>query len=259
MGVSIPHLDGNGIQSQRTLNAMLPLLAAAERIRLGLQTHRFVSDRWAGPRDCDHVVLVTDRAIHAAKVRLVGKPRLDISIPIDRVTGTGTRLQIDVGPRWEVIFDAGGIFYFHVNRGPDAERAAHVIGLGAEATRDPDVAHLARALDLGRQQPAGDAGKDLTPDQVVAESRRLRQLSALGRGQESWERRVHLGYGVPSDGVPQADRFWLDAAPAISALELGWKDHPMVAMCCGVAESSHDRTDPVQVAAVSEFNRLFFE
>jgi hypothetical protein len=127
----------------------------------------------------------------------------------------------------------------------------------AEAT-DPDLAQLHRGLAAARAEPDGDVGKTLTSAQVVDESRRLRQQVDSGDLRPAWDRRVELGYVVPSDGVPQADRFWLDAAPAIAALRLGLKDHPMVAMCCGVAESEQDRSDPEQRAAVEEFNKLFF-
>jgi hypothetical protein len=86
----------------------------------------------------------------------------------------------------------------------------------------------------------------------------MRQLVASGNLRPACDLRVQLGYGVCSEGIPQADRFWLDAAPAIAALRLGAKEHPMASMCCGMAEQRHHHTDPEQRAAVQELNRLFF-
>jgi hypothetical protein len=40
-------------------------------------------------------------------------------------------------------------------------------------------------------------------------------------------------------------------------LKLGQRDHPMIAMCCGVAEQSWNRGDPEQTAAVREFHKLY--
>ena len=79
-----------------------------------------------------------------------------------------------------------------------------------------------------------------------------------GNFEAAWARRVQLGYGVTTDGVTQPDAFWLNADAALAALKTGMRDHPMVAMCCGVAEREVDNSDPQQVAAVREFNRLFF-
>ncbi len=123
---------------------------------------------------------------------------------------------------------------------------------------DPDLAQLRRAVALAQSQPAGDLGQTLTPAQVVVESRRMRNQLAAGQLQSVWGRRLELGTGVSPQGVPLPDWFWLNAAPAIAALRLGLKDHPMVAMCCGVAEQARNRDDAEQSAAVAEFNRLFF-
>jgi hypothetical protein len=123
---------------------------------------------------------------------------------------------------------------------------------------DADLAQLRRAVALAEAQPAGDLGKALTPAQVIAESRQMRSQVAAGQLQSVWGRRLELGSGVSAQGVPQSDWFWLNAAPALAALRLGLKDHPMVAMCCGVAEQARNRDDAEQSAAVAEFNRLFF-
>jgi hypothetical protein len=136
----------------------------------------------------------------------------------------------------------------------DAKRTVSNAMAGAA---DSDLAQVHRGLAAAQAQPPGQAGKTLTPAQITGESRRMRQQVAAGDLRSVWDRRVQLGYGVPSDGVSQPDLFWLDAAPAIAALRLGLKDHPMVAMCCGMADSNQDRGDPEQRAAVEEFTRLF--
>jgi hypothetical protein len=127
------------------------------------------------------------------------------------------------------------------------------------ATTDPDLARLHRRLGANSEQPPGDIGGTLTPEQVIEESLRMQMQIASGDLRSAWDRRVQLGYGVPSDGVPQADRFWLDAAPALAALHLGGlKDHPMVSMCCGMAEQRYNQYDPEQRAAVEKINALYF-
>lgn len=121
---------------------------------------------------------------------------------------------------------------------------------------DSLLTQLDRTTSRMKQSP--NIGKGLTVAQIIGESRNIRQQFTSGNLRAAWDRRVELGFGVPSDGVPQADRFWLDAAPAIAALRLGIKDDPIVRMCCGTAERNFDRSSPEQCAAVEEFNRLFF-
>lgn len=111
---------------------------------------------------------------------------------------------------------------------------------------------------MSRAKPPGEIGKELTPAQLIAKARLAREQLARGEYEALWQRRVQLGYGVPDENVPQAERFWLDAAAAIAALYSGQKDHPMVAMCCGVAERKVNRAGPEQVDAVGLFNRLYF-
>lgn len=123
---------------------------------------------------------------------------------------------------------------------------------------DPDLAQLHRAVALVEAQPAGDLGKTLSPAQVISESRQMRSQLASGQLQGVWGRRLELGTGVSPQGVPQPDWFWLNAAPALAALRMGLKDHPMVAMCCGLAEQARNRDDAEQSAAVAQFNRFFF-
>ena len=124
-------------------------------------------------------------------------------------------------------------------------------------TVDPDLAEFHRAIAMSSAQPPGDLGKTFTAQQVVAQSHSFRSQYRAGNYAAIWERRVQLGYGVESDGVPQEDLFYLNALPALAALHLGYRDHPMVAMCAGMAESGMDRTDPNQAAAIAEIRKLY--
>ena len=208
-------------------------------------------------------MVLTDQALIVAKDRTFGRPSPDKIIPLSEIASSGFGPLLGVGPTWEVTFDRkrgiGASMYFAGPSGAkqvEGELRAAVSNLLAEAA-DPDLAELRRSLAAGQAQPPGESGKTLTPAQITDESRRMRKQVAAGDLRSAWDRRVQLGYGVSSDGISQPDRFWLDAAPVIAALRLGLKAHPMVAMCCGMAESNQDRGDPEQRAAVAEFTRLF--
>jgi hypothetical protein len=243
------------------VDALADTFSAGERVVLACLTSRFEMDLWVARIA---TVILTNRALVVVKDRLFGRPKPGRVIPLQEITSCGVGPLLGVGPTWEVTFTgkrgARAAMYFD---GPlqaeqvERELRTAVSNVLAEA-RDPDLAQLNRELAAARAQPEGDLGAMLSPAQVIEESRRMRQQVASGHLRTAWDRRVQLGYGVPFDGVPQADRFWLNAAPAVAALRLGLKDHPMVAMCCGVAEGDEDRNDAEQHAAVQEFKRLFF-
>jgi hypothetical protein len=249
-----PLLEGDPA-NPREVDALVPLLGTTERIRLALFTRYVSTDAFKAK---GAVVLITDEALYAFKDKLFGKPKIDLRVPLEDIDYVNSEpFDGAAFPAWIVTWRAGAVGSFLVSTADGASTAASTLSLGAGATRDADLAQFQRALDLGRQLQPGDDGSSLSAEQVVLESRSVRQMIADGRHQEAWARRVQLGYGVPSDGVPQADRFWIDAAPATAALQLGWKDHPMVTMCCGMAESNLDPRDPEQQAAVAKFNRLY--
>lgn|GEM_PF-7019597 len=202
-------------------------------------------------------IIITDKAIYAAKDKVFGKAKPDVRVALESINEIGRGPLYGVGPTWSVQFMAPGLGFFYVSNGEDAEQVFDILGRSLRGLTDPDMDHFNRGIDAGRAAPAGDAGKAMSATEVSQEASRIRSLVAAGSLQEAWDRRVELGYGVPSEGVPQADRFWIDADPAIAALKLGYKDHPMVAMCCGVAESNADVRDPAQAEAVELFNRLY--
>jgi hypothetical protein len=242
------------------VDSIAEAIPAGQRILLACRPKRWEMDMLAYQ---SATVVLTDQALIVAKDRTFGRPRPDKTIPLSEITGSGFGPLLGVGPTWEVTFTRtrgiGASMYF---AGPvqakqvEGELRAAVSNVLAEAA-DPDLAQLHRGLAAGQAQPPGEVGKTLTPAQITGESRRMRQQVAAGDLRSAWDRRVQLGYGVSPDGISQPDRFWLDAAPAIAALRLGLKDHPMVAMCCGMADSNQDRGDPEQRAAVAEFTRLF--
>lgn len=243
------------------VDAVVGTFPTGERVVLACRTSRFEMDLWVARIA---TLILTNRALMIVKDRLFGRPKPGKVIPLKEISSCGAGPLLGVGPTWEVTFSgkrgARGTMYFE---GPlqaeqvERELRTAVSNVLAEA-RDPDLAQLNRALAAARAQPEGDLGATLSPTQIIEESRRIRQQVASGQLRAAWDRRVQLGYGVPSGEIPQADRFWLNAAPAIAALRLGLKDHPMVAMCCGVAEGDEDRSDAEQHAAVQEFRRLYF-
>lgn len=244
------------------MNAIAAALPSTERILVACRTGRFEVAGWIARLS---TIAITDRAIYIAKDRLLGRPRIDRSIPLEDIVGSEFGPLLGVGPTWEVAFKGPhrsvGTMYFD---GPIEAEAVetelrHAASAIQAATNDPDLAAFHRGIAAAQAQPPGELGKTLAAEQIVEESRRMREQTRNGDLQGAWGRRVELGYGVPSDNVPQADRFWLNASPALAALHLGFKDHPMVAMCCGVAEGDCDRSDPEQRQAVEEFNQLFFQ
>jgi hypothetical protein len=252
------HFEPDGADRPRrdaliTLNRLVP---AGETLRAALQSHRF--------EDGIHTfrlghVLITSKAIYAAKDRLFGSPKLNVRVPLDGVSRTGVGPLYGVGPTWQVAFQGRQSGFFYVSNGRDAETIGEILGRSIGAMTDPDLDQLNRSIDAARQAPPGNKGKSLTSQRVSVESREIRARIEAGDLQGGWDRRVVLGYGLPLTDIPQVDQFWIDAAPAIAALKLGLKDHPMVAMCCGLAEQNADLGDPEQASAVAEFHRLYFQ
>lgn len=91
------------------------------------------------------------------------------------------------------------------------------------------------------------------------EARQIRRQFASGQLHAAWQRRLQLGSGVVYDGVADEDALWMNAAPPIAALRLGFKDHIFVPMCCGLVEQYHDSRDAGQSASVEEFKDRFFD
>jgi hypothetical protein len=246
--------------SPNAVDALARTIPAGQQVLLACRSLRFEMSAWVAQTP---TIVLTDQALIVAKDRLFGQPRADRRIPLEEITASGCGPLLGVGPTWEVVFrarhNATASMYFS---GPVPAEQVHevlqdAVSMARGAAADPDLAQFQRSMAAANAQPPGDIGKTLTPEQLVSESRRIRHQVNAGDLRSAWSRRVELGYGIPADGMPRADRFWLDAAPAIAALRLGLRAHPMVAMCCGMAESNQDPSDPEQRAAVAEFTKLF--
>lgn len=200
---------------------------------------------------------LTDFVVSFSQGDIGVRNRLDVATPlvVDRIQDAGHSVLAVDSP------DGGWSYVVNLRVRPHLDvnaRSDIPVPLTPSANDDPDLSQLHRSLALAKSQPDGQLGKTLTAEQITAESRRMRQHFATDQLQSVWARRLELGFGVSSDGVEQLDHFWLNAAPAIAALRLGLKDHPMVAMCCGVAEQSRKEGDAEQTEALEEINRLFF-
>ncbi len=209
-------------------------------------------------------VVLTSQDLRVAKDRMFGNPRVDHTVALSDIEASRFGPLLGVGPTWELTFrvtgrGVGTIYFHHPNSAEQIERRLREQAgrLQAEAA-DPALAQLHRGLAMAEAMPDGREGKDMSAAQVTQEARRIRSQYVSGDFASAWVRRVQLGYGVPTDGEQQ-DAFWLNAAAALAALKSGMRDHPMVAMCCGVAEQYVNYADPEQAAAASELNRLFYQ
>lgn len=243
------------------VDSIADALPAGQRVLLACQTTRFEWSVWVARMA---TVVLTNQALIVAKGRIFGRPKADRIIPLSEITATGVGPLRGAGPTWKVTLRGqrltmGTIYFDGPAPAEEAERVLKAVVASAPAeTADPDLDWVHRRIAMESEQPLGDTGKALTPAQVADESRRMRQQVDTGDLRSAWDRRCQLGFSVKFNGVPQADRFWFEAAPAIAALRLGLKDHPMVPACCGMAEQLQDRSDPEQRAAVEEINKLFF-
>jgi hypothetical protein len=252
--------DGAG-PDPAAVDAIASTLPVGQHVLLACQTTRFEWNVWVARMA---TVVLTNQALLVAKGRLFGHPRPDRVIPLSEITATGVGPLRGAGPTWEVTFRGQGyamgtIYFDGPAQAQEVKRVLEAAMSGARAeAADPGLAQVNRSIALNEANRPGDAGKGLPPAQVIDESRRMHQQVTTGDLRSAWDRRLQLGSSVQFDGVPQADRFWFEAAPAIAALRLGLKDHSMVPACCGMAEQQQDRSDPEQGAAVEEIRKLFF-
>jgi hypothetical protein len=241
------------------LNSIASAIPPDQHVRMACHVLRF--QLGFGPALQGATVVLTNRNLIVAKDRAIKNARPDFVYKLSEVVSLGCGPLLGVGPTWEITFTinergrgkSGSIYL----PGPlEAEPVASKIGEAIRALHDPDLAQFQRSMDAAATQPPGELGGNMTREQIIAESRAIREMFASGNFEGAWNRRLQLGY-VILDGVPQVEGFWLDAAPAIAALQLEMKDHPMVAMCCGMAESNCDHDDPAQLSAVEIITKLY--
>lgn len=73
-----------------------------------------------------------------------------------------------------------------------------------------------------------------------------------------WERRLALGYSLERGPAKPGDWFWINALPALAALDLGLKQHPFVATCAAYVDQVANRLDDGQMQALNEIKQRFF-
>lgn len=73
-----------------------------------------------------------------------------------------------------------------------------------------------------------------------------------------WDHRLALGLGFGRAEASDRTWFWLNAYPALSALKVHGRGHPLIATCAGYADQVHRNLGPEERAANDEISRLFF-
>lgn len=73
-----------------------------------------------------------------------------------------------------------------------------------------------------------------------------------------WERRLALGYSLGRGLAEPGDWFWINALPALAALDLGLKEHPFVATCAAYADEVANQLDDGHMEALNEIKQRFF-
>lgn len=122
---------------------------------------------------------------------------------------------------------------------------------------DPDLAQTLRAMELSKEVPVSNNGTVPAPDAAAEIAAWMRSAYARGEFQAIWEKRVELGYDVSADGLSHDDWFSLNALGALSALQVGMRDHPVTPMAAGYAQSAGARTDE-QRAQLDEIKLRYF-
>lgn len=108
--------------------------------------------------------------------------------------------------------------------------------------------------------PVQGVDRPATPDpaELRAMVQRFQDQFNAGSYLELWEERSSYGYSLDRDSLHGDDRFWIDALPALAALRLGEREHPLVAGYAGFAEESQDHHNEKHRAVVREINERYF-
>lgn len=122
---------------------------------------------------------------------------------------------------------------------------------------DPALDDALRAMEAAKQfsGPVDDSPPNSSELATVASW--MRSAYAGREFQAVWEKRVELGYGISADGLDPVDWFSLNALGALSGIEIGVRDHPVVSMSAGYADLAGARTDE-QKAQIDEIKRRYF-
>lgn len=128
---------------------------------------------------------------------------------------------------------------------------AHDAAMPRESASDPDLDATLKSLDMTDTGPPVDteSTQDLSPQDVARLAMWIADEFAKPNYQAVWERRCAFGLGLEENKCTQEQWFWLNALPALAAIALGAKEHPMVSTFAGLADAGCDPDDPDQVTA----------
>jgi len=125
---------------------------------------------------------------------------------------------------------------------------------------DPAFEELKRSMALIEAEP--DADTESSEGWVLEDyADLLSWMREEWRARERrtiWEQRVALGYQLVQGPATQNQWFWINAFPAMAALRIGLKEHPLVATFAGMAENILDPDNEGQQKAVDDIRKRFF-
>jgi hypothetical protein len=125
---------------------------------------------------------------------------------------------------------------------------------------DPDLAEFHRSIALAEAGPTPDT--ESSEHWTTADYERLSSwlVTTYDKGQRKavWQRRLALGYKLGQGPATREQWFWINALPALAALELGQKGHSMTAVFAGLSDRSVDRSDSAQRTAMERIEKQFF-
>jgi hypothetical protein len=110
------------------------------------------------------------------------------------------------------------------------------------------------APPAARDAESGTAALEMTPYQLKEVAAWMEREFGKRTTEAAWNiylRRLKLGFALP-DGLEQADRFWLNAYPALCAAILGngaLPDPGLAVMCADECQLIADQSNPAQLRA----------
>jgi hypothetical protein len=166
---------------------------------------------------------------------------------------------------FEVIDGEGGSFGADVQmlvRWKPAQSATPPSTTVAPQENGPDMERFHRMMKaVDEAPPAGKQGNGMASSEIETIRTWMADRFVAEDYEAVWHRRLELGLGLSGENVEMETWFWVNALPALAALRLGAKDHPLVATSAGYADQAcrhlPDPDDQIQ-GAMSEINERFF-
>jgi len=166
---------------------------------------------------------------------------------------------------FEVLDGRGGDFGADVRmlvRCRPAQPAAPSSAPAAPQENDPDLDRFHRAMKaIEEAPPSGKEGVGMTGGEIEAIRTWMTGRFAADDYEAIWHRRLELGLRLSGENVKTETWFWVNALPALAALRLGAKDHPLVSTAAGFADDAYRNLsgqDDQAQEAMAEINRRFF-